>query len=415
MAALLVAGLSGPVTAPAAAATAPKTPETAVPSPPTISHAPLRCVQAQEFPRVAAGIESAATLKRTRVYFKAHQHPDWYFVDMRRLATPQYLALLPQPLPETKQVDYYVQALDEQVQTAQTDTFDPEVSRGPCAIKPPKGWKGREEITIGGTKEGQPPIPPGFSRKGIVGFLAVSGALIAGSALSGGGSAGTTVAGAATGSGSASAGGGSSTLLMVGGGAAAAAAGVGVAFATRGSESGPLEIRRTVEGVALTHVTEIGFSLANAETLSSITWSFGDGERAGGPTASHVYETEGTFTVTATANEGGGGTRSATTTVQTRALTGTWHDQASPGREAEMDLVQDGQMARGQIRTPQIVFEVSATLYHPREVVLTIRHPGCPTLDQPTITKLRDTVALLNVEFHDTCSSYGWSIWDFVR
>ncbi len=139
--------------------------------PPEIVHDPLRCVREREFPRVDASVTAATDLKRARVYFKAHQHPDWYYVDMRMAEGPHYLTLLPQPLPETKHVDYYVQALDSSVQSTQTDTYEPEVNRDRCRLRKTPAWRWPLEIILGGTKEGQSPIPPGFGMKGIVSFV----------------------------------------------------------------------------------------------------------------------------------------------------------------------------------------------------------------------------------------------------
>jgi hypothetical protein len=220
-------------------------PPTAVPptppeqEPPSIAHDPLVCVLPGENPEVAAGVTSPAEVKRSRVYFKAHQHPDWYYIDMTALEIPEYLALLPQPLPETQKVDYYVHALDTMLLTTQTEQYEPMVSRDrACKRRPAMAKPGMEgEIVIGGTIEGQPPIPPGFSPKGIVAFVTVAGAMITGAALASGGTAagGGSAAGGAAGAGaSAGAGGGISALTI---GLIAAGAGAGaVALAAGGGD-----------------------------------------------------------------------------------------------------------------------------------------------------------------------------------
>jgi hypothetical protein len=187
-------------------------------APPEIDHTPLKCVRVKENPLVKAGVTASAEIERSRVYFKAHQFPDWYYVDMRSIEVPNFLARLPQPLPETMQVDYYVQALDVTLRTSRTEEYGPAVTRGKCRrdVKLPKGFD--EGIVVGATKEGQPPIPPGFSAVGIVAFVTAAGVT---SAL-------TAPSGAATG------GGLSKTALIAAGGAAAG--GIGIAALSGGED-----------------------------------------------------------------------------------------------------------------------------------------------------------------------------------
>jgi hypothetical protein len=202
-------------------------------APPAIEHVPLRCVKERENPIVKAGVVAKAELQKNRVYFKAHQHPDWYYVDMRALKTPDYAALLPQPLAGTRQIDYYVQALDVTLQASRTDEYGPEVTRSACRrdVVLPKDFD--RGIVIGGTKAGQPSTPPGFSKAGIVAFITVAGVKIVGAALSSGAATAATETAAA--SAGATTGGGVSTGVLVGGGVAAGSAAVlGVVLATGG-------------------------------------------------------------------------------------------------------------------------------------------------------------------------------------
>jgi hypothetical protein len=222
-------------------------------APPVIAHDPLSCMVSNEFPRIDAGVISAsAQVERVRVYFKAHQHTAWYYVDMKEMNAARYLALLPQPLPETRQLDYYVHAIDNSIQSSQTVTFEPKViTPGPCSERPVASWTGPEQITVGGTKANQPHIPPGFSKKGIVAFVSAAGVMITGPALLGGGSgAATTGAGAgvtgAGGTGAASAGasaaaggGGGSTALYAVGGALVGGGAAGVAVLLSNSKPTP--------------------------------------------------------------------------------------------------------------------------------------------------------------------------------
>lgn len=228
---------------------------------PSIDHSPLKCLEENLFPEVRAAVQSPASVQKSRVYFKAHQYPDWYYVEMGSDQVPNYLGVLPKPLPGTAKVDYYVYALDSQLQTTQTSEYDPDVSK--ACRRDAAGAVPRKDprITLYGTKEGQAPIPPGFNKAGIVAFVTVAGAMIAGAALAGGGAAaaGAAAGAGATGSGSgaavggagAAAGGGMSaaTIGLIAGGVVAA--GVGVAAAAGGGgEPDPLTVDNDGDGVS---------------------------------------------------------------------------------------------------------------------------------------------------------------------
>lgn len=142
---------------------------------PAIGHDALECVKAETFPRVDARITSPLGVARTRVYFKAHHHPDWYFTDMKNSEAASFLALLPKPLPETRRLDYYVYALDAQFHTTQTNEFGPDVVEHACRKDAGVPLPPEAGLVIGGTKIGQDPIPPGFSPHGIAAFVTVAG------------------------------------------------------------------------------------------------------------------------------------------------------------------------------------------------------------------------------------------------
>jgi hypothetical protein len=284
--------------------------------PPQISHDPLRCVQAAQFPRVDAGVASTTSLRHTRVYFKAHQHPDWYFVEMRGLDQGQYLALLPQPLPETRQLDYYVHALDVQAQTSQTDTYEPDVAKGRCPLgREVAPWSGPVAIVLFATRAGQSPIPPGFAAQGITAFVTEAGTTLSGSALGGeapgaggatGAAGGAVVAGAA-----ASAGGGVSGPLLVAGGVVVA--------------GGAAD--------ALVPVMQMQFS-ATATNLdtSSLTylWDLGDGTQSADAQPTHRYRQKGTMAVALIVADGNGRQATGNLSVEAKMFDGTWTFGANP-------------------------------------------------------------------------------------
>jgi len=57
-------------------------------------------------------------------------------------------------------------------------------------------------------------------------------------------------------------------------------------------------------------------SYDNDGTISSYSWDFGDGGSATGQTTTHIYTSEGSYTVTLTVTDDGGDTDTASTTVE---------------------------------------------------------------------------------------------------
>jgi hypothetical protein len=212
-----------------------------------IEHTPIACLEPSLFPEVGAGITSRASVQHSRVYFKAHQYPDWYYVQMAAAEMPKYQALLPRPLPGTQRVDYYIYAVDSQVQISRTDEYDPEVAKKTCQRVRGVGTTRVPRITLHGTREGQPAVPPGFDKEGIVAFVTVAGLTLSGSALTGSG--GTAVAGASGGTG----GGGLSTGAILGLTGGAVAAGTVGAVALRKEDQhkqDPLEVDDDGDGLS---------------------------------------------------------------------------------------------------------------------------------------------------------------------
>lgn len=216
---------------------------------PQIQHTALLCLEPASFPELDARVISPSAVQRTRIYFKAHQFPDWYYVEMKAVEAAKYMALLPQPMAGTTHIDYYVYALDSQFQTGQTDQYMPSVAKDKCTIEKKRDDKGKPtpQIVLGGTKEGQPPIPPGFRKLGIVAFITIAGATIAGAALGGGAAATGAGGAAAAGAGGAAAGGGVSavTVAAVVGGAAVVAGGIVVAKGSSSASPAPATMTTT--------------------------------------------------------------------------------------------------------------------------------------------------------------------------
>lgn len=113
-----------------------------------------------------------------------------------------------------------------------------------------------------------------------------------------------------------------------------------------GSSSVPLAISTSPDGTGIRDVTTYTFQ-ASGPTNTTLTWNFGDGTSASGPSVTHVYATEGTFVVTLQAAVGGV-QQSATTTVTVGNLTGRWRNPSnSNGITTTLVLVQQGTALTG--------------------------------------------------------------------
>lgn len=140
-------------------------------------------------------------------------------------------------------------------------------------------------------------------------------------------------------------------VALVALGAVGAVAGVAVAAKGK-SGSTPTIISPTINpvsppGGAVVQVTQMTFSANNPSGFLDPTWDFGDGTTASGLTATHVFGTEGTFTIRFSA-----GGHSASVSVVARSLTGRWVGGTDPEAE-NFDLTQQGPALRGVWRFPK--------------------------------------------------------------
>ena len=216
-----------------------------------IEHDPLTCVTTVVAPLIEAKMMPGQELSKSYVYFRKQGTQALYYVLMKG-TPPEQAATLPRPLPETKNIDYYVQASDKIAHTRKTQNYLPEVLPvSSCSAKGvPVGPKGAG-LTIGLTEAGQPPIPEGFNKDDIAKVILITGAIVtlavalqstgagaAAGAGAAGGTAGSSSGAAGAGAGGGAAGGGGiSTGVIVGG--VAVAAGVGIGIGVSGNKATP--------------------------------------------------------------------------------------------------------------------------------------------------------------------------------
>lgn len=162
----------------------------AQPQPLTIDHSGLECVTHDSFPQLDAEILRQIDVAFARVYFRAGQYPDFYFIDMST-AAGGFQGIFPRPSPETSEIVYYVEAMDTAGGVVQSNEFTvPVVSVEECRDRAPAAvfFTGTNPaITVGSTVPGAAAQPAGFMTTGIVNYVSTSGAVIAGAVAAAGG------------------------------------------------------------------------------------------------------------------------------------------------------------------------------------------------------------------------------------
>lgn len=139
--------------------------------PPSISHQQVPCTVPEQPFQICAAVTDDGEVARARVYFKAEQEKYYSFVDMA-FGGIEYCATLPGPREgKAKQVEYYVQAVDDQYETHRTSSALVEVQPAEsCAFAPVDKDPARtQEITVHAThqKQGRKPsdafVPAGVT------------------------------------------------------------------------------------------------------------------------------------------------------------------------------------------------------------------------------------------------------------
>jgi hypothetical protein len=196
-----------------------------------IRHDPLVCVTTEFAPLVDAQVEPGPQLERGYVYFKAAGTEDFYYTVMRG-PSDGLEAALPRPLPETKAIDYKLRARDVVALISEKGEYAPPVVPGrACKTKGMTVPEGGANLTIGLTREGQNPVPPGFNKKDIGFVILFGGATVTLAQALGGTASGASTSATTTGQGgtTAKAGGSNKGVWIAAGVVVAAGAAVAIA------------------------------------------------------------------------------------------------------------------------------------------------------------------------------------------
>ena len=161
---------------------------------PTIQHEPLECIPGDEFPMLNAQIEPWADVELARLFFRAGQHTDVYFVDMSiSQEDGKFYGVLPKASADTTSIHYYVEAIDRGFDSMRTEEFVAVVETAvECQRRAPTAWFAGSNpgIVVNAVSRGAPAVPAGFQAGGISAFVSSAGivtsAAAAGGAVGGG-------------------------------------------------------------------------------------------------------------------------------------------------------------------------------------------------------------------------------------
>jgi hypothetical protein len=88
-----------------------------------IQFQPVTCFLAGEFPLLDASIEPAASVARSRVYFKGAAGDAFYYIEMTQEAG-RYFGKLPRPRVEASPITYYLQSTTTEFEESQTQEIE---------------------------------------------------------------------------------------------------------------------------------------------------------------------------------------------------------------------------------------------------------------------------------------------------
>lgn len=185
----------------------------------------------------------------------------------------------------------------------------------------------------------------------------------------------------------------------------AAFASLAAACLGHGDGSASAQIAITLDGRAIVNATRVSFEglTQNFEGEPTYRWDFGDGGTALGRVAEHVYQTEGRFQVTLSA-ENTPRLATARRDVEVRSLSGRWdsRDQSGPiGAGFQFELTQSSGTLKGRVLLfsscplPPPGGTIEGTVSHPREVRWILTCQGAspwvgevnPSLDAITVRR----------------------------
>jgi outer membrane biosynthesis protein TonB len=150
----------------------------------------VTCFVAGEFPLLDAGIEPMPNVARSRVYFRAAQGTNFYYVEMTQ-DQGRFFGKLPRPKVEASPITYYLQATTTEFEESQTPEIEAIVveKKEDCGDRKIAAFGPPGEVTVFSAATGASIAPAGFAAGGAA-IAAGTIAVVAGGAAAAGITAG---------------------------------------------------------------------------------------------------------------------------------------------------------------------------------------------------------------------------------
>jgi Domain of unknown function DUF11 len=239
----------------------------------------IECWPIDEFLVVHSAFVPPEDVHFAKFYFRSVAFPDFYFVDLA-LSAGEGSAVVPKAQPDTKEVTFYLEVVTSNFTAVRTvEKTVPVSSSSECKRRNPAAlfFTGQNpNITVGATRPGAVPIPPGFQIDGISGPGAgggVSGKTIGIIAGVGGGTAAALALAAGSSETTSTAVGGGSTSTMVAGPTSTAVGGGGSSTITTTASGSPPSTSSNTSTVAATTTASTTAASTSSATTSNPTTS----------------------------------------------------------------------------------------------------------------------------------------------
>jgi len=131
----------------------------------------IACWPADAFPVVAATIEPRGEARTMRVYYRAEQYPDYYYVEAALGREGRAAVAMPRPSAETRSVVYYLEATSPVHSVRTPVRAVPVASSEECHLRDPgvaRYTGDNPKILVRPVRADAAPLSPGFQAAGMV-------------------------------------------------------------------------------------------------------------------------------------------------------------------------------------------------------------------------------------------------------
>lgn len=174
------------------------------------------------------------------------------------------------------------------------------------------------------------------------------------------------------------------------------------------------EVSASPSGLALAGVTRITFTGTGTDPEGrglNYNWNFGDGASASGQTVTHIFSSEGHFSVVLTVANDHGGSTTAGLVVQSRSLSGRWTPLQNGVSGFDATIAQSGAAVSGHATNGCCPHTFAGEVSGPLAITLVFRFSGCPSENRTFVGVVAadlNTISLAGPNCNVTNTTYGF-------